>query len=275
MNTSEKQKIKVAAIQITSSAAPEENYQECKSAIQKACSHGVDLVLLPESFLLMESFSQQKLTLLDKDKCDEFNLKLSQLAKEHSVYIVAGTMPADSGQAERPYARCSVFDDKGEVICSYDKIHLFDVELDNGESYKESSSTSAGSSLAQFCFKGFNIGLSVCYDLRFPEMYRLYQQAGVDLLLVPSAFTEKTGRDHWELLLRARALENQCFVVAANQCGTHDNGRKTYGHSMAIDPWGNVIERLGHEPELLLVELELDAINNLNRTFPVHKHRVF
>lgn len=267
--------VKIGIVQLCSSSKWQENLVQIEEYIKTAKSKGAELVLLPESALQMESFAGQKYELTREDIAKFIYSSLSEFAKNNNIYLVTGTLPVASKDKKKPFARCYVFNNQGQEVCHYDKIHLFDVELEEGESYRESDTTSAGSKLRTFSYKGVKFALSVCYDLRFPEMYRLYQQQEAEVILVPSAFTYKTGLVHWELLLKARAVENQCFVLAANQTGIHDNGRRTYGYSMAIGPWGDILASLEEQSELLVVELDMSRIKALNNSFPVHKHRVF
>jgi deaminated glutathione amidase len=198
---------------------------------------------------------------------------LSEMARESQVFLVGGGFPEQSQDAERPHNTALVLGPDGAQLGAYRKIHLFDVELGSGGSYSESAATSAGSSAVVVEVAGFKLGLSICYDVRFPELYRALSDQGAEVLLVPAAFTLHTGKDHWHVLLRARAIEAQAFVVAAAQHGTHPGGRQTYGHSLVVDPWGTVIAEASDGPGLAQATLERSRLEAVRRTLPSLSHR--
>lgn len=265
--------VKVALIQMTSSSEVDDNLASAENLIESAAAQGVQLVVLPESFALMEKYHGQKLEHVERDGHGQIQDWMSSLAKKLKLVLVGGTIAVESEVENKPYARCYVYQEDGSLLTHYDKIHLFDVSVKEGESYSESSNTLAGSDPVVFNWQGVTFGCSVCYDLRFPELYRYYQTHNVDVILAPSAFTLATGKVHWKLLLQARAVENLAFVVAPNQTGTHDNQRKTYGHSMVIDPWGDVIDELQEEEGVSVATLNINKIGMIKEKFPVHLHR--
>ena len=197
---------------------------------------------------------------------------LSDAAREHGLWIIGGTLPLRSNDPERVLNASCVFGPAGAQVARYDKIHLF--KYDNGrESYDEGRAIQAGYQPQSFQAGDVRVGLSVCYDLRFPELYRALMHPPCDLLAVPSAFTHTTGKAHWELLLRARAVENQCYVLAAAQGGLHPNGRRTYGHSMVVDPWGGVVSVLAEGEGVVMAELDPSRIASVRAQLPALEHR--
>ena len=197
---------------------------------------------------------------------------LSDAARRHGVWVIGGTLPLRSSDPARVLNASCVFGPGGEAVARYDKIHLF--KYDNGrENYDEGRAIQAGAQPVSFQAGNLRVGLSVCYDLRFPELYRALMHPPCDLLAVPSAFTHTTGKAHWELLLRARAVENQCYVLAAAQGGLHPNGRRTYGHSMIVDPWGSVVSVLAEGEGVVLAELEPARIASVRSQLPALEHR--
>ncbi len=263
----------VGLVQMTSSSCIEDNLRKAQGLLEQAADQGAQVIVLPESFALMEKYNGQKLDYLEQDGQGKIQDWMSAMAKELGVLLVGGTIAIESDVEKRPYARCYIYNEKGLKLTHYDKIHMFDVSVKDGESYLESANTLAGTEPVVFEWNGVIFGCSVCYDLRFPELYRLYQSSNVEVILAPSAFTLATGKVHWKLLLQARAVENLAFVVAPNQTGTHDNQRKTYGHSMVVDPWGEIIGELDDCEGVLLSELKIDKISQIKAKFPVHQHR--
>lgn len=258
---------------MTSSSKIEENLSVAEELIISATSDGAEMVVLPETFALLEKYNGQKLEFVEKHGTGAIQSWMSRVAKENKVALVGGTIAIDSGESERPYARCYVYDDTGQRITYYDKIHMFDVAVEADEVYSESDNTLAGDNIKTFEYRGMKFGMSVCYDLRFPELYRLYQRNNVDVILAPSAFTLKTGEVHWKLLLQARAVENLCFVAASNQTGVHDNNRRTYGHSMFVGPWGKVLAEMDDRVGYINCLLDSETIQKIKQRFPVHTHR--
>ena len=228
-----------AAIQMASSPNVNANLLKAGQLVAEAVGAGARLVVLPENFALMGSDEFDKVKIREKDGEGPIQEFLATTAKKHGIWLVGGTIPLEANDDNKVRAACLVYNDKGDVVARYDKIHLFDVNVpDTNEVYKESASIEAGEHIRVVDTPYGKLGIAVCYDLRFPEFFRSAVNEGIDILAVPAAFTAETGAAHWEVLLRARAIENQCYVIASNQGGFHLNGRKTFGHSMIIDPWG-------------------------------------
>lgn len=206
-----------------------------------------------------------------KGQIQEF---LSRQAARHGVWLVGGTIPLESHDPGKVRAACLVFDDKGHRAARFDKLHLFDVHLmESGEEYAESETIEPGERLTVIDTPFGRLGLAVCYDLRFPELFRAMMEQGMEILALPSAFTAITGKAHWEVLVRARAVENLCYVVAAAQGGYHASGRETYGHSMIVDPWGVVLSELPRGAGVVTAEVNLERLTTTRRTFPALEHR--
>lgn len=263
--------IKVAAIQMVSSTDADDNIRTAEYWIKHAAEQGVKLVLLPEYFFIMSQHDTDKLKykeILHRGPLQKF---LSEQARRHGIWLIGGTIPLAVDTDVRIHNSTLVYDPQGNLRARYDKIHLFG--FDNGaEAYSEATVIRAGDNAPQV-FDGpcGRVGLSICYDLRFPELYRA--MGSVNLIVVPSAFTHTTGKAHWEILLRARAIENQCYVLAAAQGGKHDNGRRTWGHSVLIDPWGKIMEQLPEGPGLVAGEINPDRIARVRTSLPALAHR--
>ncbi|MFZ4624764.1 MAG: carbon-nitrogen hydrolase family protein [Rhodoferax sp.] len=276
--------MKVAVVQMVSSADVPANLVQARALLCQAAAEGAELAVLPEYFCLMGGHDADKLAIQETPGDGPLQQFLAESANELGLWLVGGTLPLSSGQTEpgqqsnRVFNSSLVFSPQGTNVARYDKIHLF--RFDNGhERYDESAVQTAGSQPVCFDLPStdghtWRIGLSVCYDLRFAELYRHYAQAGADLLLVPSAFTHTTGLDHWEVLLRARAIENLAFVAAAAQGGQHDKQRRTWGHSMLIDPWGKVLAQRSEQPGVVLAELDRALLNDCRQRLPALQHRV-
>ena len=271
---------KVAAIQMNSSDSQKENLETVARLVEEAAiNHQASLVLLPENFALFDGKAALALGVQEATDGGEIRGFISCLAKKYSVWIIAGSIPCASRPDNslidsRVRSACWVFDDAGVEVGRYDKIHLFDVDVDDSHgSYRESQQFEAGISPTLVDTPVGSVGLSICYDLRFPQLYSCLVEAGAQLLTVPAAFTFKTGEAHWSLLLRARAVENQCYVIAANQTGKHSKGRETWGHSMIIDPWGTVIACAGEGEGVISAEINLEALSDIRAAMPVLKHR--
>ena len=279
--------MKVAAIQMVSGTDVSANLQQARSLLHEAAQAGAELAVLPEYFCLMGRHDADKLAIAEPFGQGPLQQFLADAAREEGLWLVGGTIPlvpdaVDANDATTPPQRvCNsslVFSPDGDCVARYDKIHLF--RFDNGvEAYDESRVLVAGTQPTTFDLDSrdgqrWRIGLSVCYDLRFPELYRAYADAGAHLLLVPSAFTHTTGQAHWEVLLRARAIENLAFVAAAAQGGQHDNGRQTWGQSMLIDPWGQVLAQRPQQAGLVLAELDMAQLSACRNRLPALAHRV-
>jgi deaminated glutathione amidase len=276
--------MKVAAIQMVSATHLDTNLDRAHSLLTQAASAGAELAVLPEYFCLMGQRDTDKLAIQEPFGAGPIQQFLAQSARELKLWIVGGTLPLSlppghgQGGGQRVTNTSLVYSPQGECVARYDKIHLF--RFDNGqERFDESRVLQAGQQPVTFDLPSadghcWRVGLSVCYDLRFPELYRAYAQAGADLLLVPSAFTFTTGQAHWELLLRARAVENLAFVLAAAQGGMHENGRQTWGHSMAVDPWGRVLDCHAQGEGLVLREFDAALLDQCRQQLPALAHRV-
>lgn len=263
---------KVAAIQLVSSTSLEENLQQTAGLVAQAADQGAQLVLLPEYFCFMGAHDHDKLALKEPFGNGPIQNFLAKLAKTHKIWLAGGTLPIESPDKHRIYNSLLVFAPDASVQARYDKIHLFGLQTAN-ESFNEADTILPGASQAQrFDMPWGQVGLSICYDLRFPELYRA--MAGVQLILVPSAFTYTTGKAHWEVLLRARAIENQCYVLAAAQGGRHENGRRTWGHSMLVDPWGKVVSQLPEGPGVLFSQINLSYVAKVRQRLPALHHKV-
>lgn len=266
---------RVASIQMVSSADAGDNLETAADLIRQAAGKRAEFLVLPENFSLMGMDEHDKVAIMEpfgKGPLQDF---LTTQARQHGVWLLGGTIPLQANQNDRIRAASLLYNPDGECIARYDKMHLFDVIIDkeHNESYNESNTIEAGEEIivAETCIG--NIGLSVCYDVRFPELYRNMYTRDVQIIAVPSAFTAATGKAHWESLLRARAIENLCYIIASNQGGTHCNGRETWGHSMIIDPWGNILARLEQGPGFAYADVDLAWQKVLRNDFPALNHR--
>ena len=264
-----------AAIQMASSPNISSNLIEAERLINDAVNAGAKLVALPENFALMGQHESDKINHKEQDGSGPIQDFLVNTAKRYAVWIVAGTIPiADPNNADKVMAACLVYNELGERVAKYDKIHLFDVHVPGSdEVYRESDTISQGKKPLVIDSPFGKLGIAVCYDLRFPELFRTMQQQGMEILILPSAFTHKTGAAHWELLLRARAVENLCYVIAPNQGGFHVNGRQTYGHSMIVDPWGAVMDCHKSNAGFVTADIDLVRLHKTRESFPVLQHR--
>lgn len=263
-----------AAIQMASSPNVSANLMEAERWVAKAAEAGARLVVLPENFALMGQHDTDKLAHAEVEGNGPIQESMTRMSAQNSVWLVGGTMPIAGTAPNKVRATCLVFDDKGSQVARYDKIHLFDVNLPGSEEhYRESETIEAGEQPQVLDTPFGRLGLAICYDLRFPELFRHLAQEGMDFLAVPSAFTAKTGASHWELLVRVRAVENLCYVVAPNQGGFHVNGRETFGHSLIAGPWGDVLTCLPTGAGVVSGEIDLEQMAKVRRAFPVLEHR--
>ncbi len=264
--------LSIYAIQMTSGSNMDDNLRWVEAEISKAPDK-TDIVILPEMFALFGVSDQRPLAQQERSFQGPVGSKIRQLAKKYKVWIVAGSVPVMDDLDSKPRARCHVIDGQGELVTYYDKIHLFDAVVDDPQGrYQESDSYSAGDQAVCFDSPWGRIGLTICYDLRFPELYRHLNDQGATLIMVPAAFTKATGEAHWEVLCRARAIENGLYLAAVNQCGRHDAKRETWGHSMIVSPWGEV-QTLLDQTESKLFTIDLDAVNHARNKLPVNLHR--
>jgi predicted amidohydrolase len=264
----------VAAVQLSSQADVAENLAACERLVTEAAGRGARIVVLPENFAYMgEEAARLRIAERLGDREAPIQGALAGFARRLGVYVVGGGMPELSNDAERPFNTLVCFSPNGELSASYRKIHLFDVELADGTSLCESAKTSAGTSAVVVELDGFRVGLSICYDVRFPELYSELSDRGAELLLVPAAFTLHTGKDHWHVLLRARAIEAQAFVAAAAQWGKHPLGRSTYGHALIADPWGTVTAEAADGVGFALAAVDAERLSAVRHSLPSLEHR--
>ncbi|MBS0443497.1 MAG: carbon-nitrogen hydrolase family protein [Proteobacteria bacterium] len=268
--------MKIAAVQMVSGASLEANLDSARRLIAQAAAEGARLVALPEYFCFMGRADSDKLAIAEHPGDGAIQSMLAEAAARHGVWLVGGTLPLRSPDPQRVLNSCCVYAPDGAPAARYDKIHLFRFERESGgvrESYDEGRAILAGTGPVACDADSLRVGLSVCYDLRFPELYRALMAPPCDLLCVPSAFTYTTGQAHWELLLRARAVENQCYVLAPAQGGRHQNGRRTWGHSMIVDPWGEVLAVRPEGEGVVLAELDAARIAEVRSQLPALTHR--
>ena len=267
--------MKIAAVQMVSTPDLDRNLAAADALLARAAAAGAELAALPEYFCLMGQQDSDKLSIAEAPgdtvhgRIQGF---LSEAAQRHGLWLVGGTLPVTTDKKDHVYNRCCVYSPSGQEAAHYDKIHLF--AFDNGaERYDEGRVLLAGSTPVAVQAGALRVGLSTCYDLRFPELYRALMQPPCDVLCVPSAFTYTTGSAHWELLLRARAVENQCYVLAPAQGGKHENGRRTWGHSMVVDPWGEVLALCEEGEGLVLADVDTEHITQTRARLPALAHR--
>jgi nitrilase len=264
--------MKIAAIQMVSTPDRDRNLAAAASLIEQAASGGARLVALPEYFCVMGHRDTDKLALAEADGAGVIQDFLADAARRHGIWLIGGTLPIRSLTPDRVRNACCVHAPDGSRAARYDKIHLF--AFDNGtEHYDEGRTLEAGDQPVAVQTGPLRVGLSVCYDLRFPELYRALAQPPLDLIAVPAAFTHTTGRAHWDLLLRARAVENQCYMLAAAQGGLHENGRRTWGHSLICDPWGEVLAQHDDGEGVVFAQVDADRMAAMRRRLPALAHR--
>lgn len=263
---------RVAAVQTVSGGDVAANLAAAEPLVAAAVARGARLVVLPEYFGILGARAGDKLAVREAEGDGVQQAWLARLAQAHGIFLVGGTVPLASGDPDRVRSACLVYGPDGTRVARYDKIHLFAFERGD-ERYDEGRTIEPGTAPAVFDAPCGRVGLSVCYDLRFPELYR--GLGDLALILVPAAFTATTGAAHWHLLLRARAVENQCYVLAAAQGGEHPNQRRTYGHSLLIDPWGEIVAELDEGPGIVVGDIVQARINEVRAQLPALRHRVF
>ncbi len=266
----------VAAIQMTSGPDVAANLERAAELIADAATAGASLVLLPECFAAFGSQGLASIAAAEYDGRGPIRRFLAEQARLHRVWLIGGSIALPRQADGKAYASCMVVDPAGAELARYDKLHLFDVEVTDGHrSYRESKDYEHGDRPVCVDTPVGRVGLSICYDVRFPELYQQLRRDGAGLIVVPSAFTQATGTAHWEVLLRARAIENQCYVLAANQSGRHPGGRETFGHSCLIDPWGEIVDVLAEGEGIVSGAIDPQHIQNIRERMPVARHRRF
>ena len=262
--------VRVAAIQMASGANVAANLAEAQQLIELAVGAGAKLIALPEFFPLMGARDKDIIAARETEGSGPIQRFLSRMAKKHQIWLIGGSIPFEASVANKVRNTCLVFDERGKQVARYDKIHLFGMDLGN-EHYQESKTIEPGNTVVVINSPFGRIGLSICYDLRFPELYRA--MPGVDIIVVPSAFTATTGRAHFETLIRARAIENLAYVIAPAQGGYHLSGRETHGDSMIVDPWGVVLDRLPRGSGVVIANVNTAYQSSLRKSLPALKHR--
>lgn len=261
-----------AAVQLTSTSDETANWENARGLIEQAARRGAGFVATPENtnYLGPHAEKARRAEPLDGPTCSRF----AELARGLGIHLLLGSFNERSGDPERCYNTSVLFGPDGGILATYRKIHLFDVDIPEVR-FAESATCRPGRQVVAVATPFATLGLSICYDLRFAELYRKLAEAGAEVLLVPAAFTLATGKDHWEPLLRARAIENQCYVIAPAQCGRHDDGglRESWGHACIIDPWGQVVASVSDGPGVALAEIDLDRVARIRRSMPVAAHR--
>ncbi|HEY0633993.1 MAG TPA: carbon-nitrogen hydrolase family protein [Gammaproteobacteria bacterium] len=265
---------RVAAIQMASGPNVNANLLEAERLIARAAKAGAKLVVLPENFAIMGMTEYDKVKVRESDGKGPMQNFLADVSARYGIWLVGGTIPMAARDPAKVNAACLVYNDKGKRVARYDKIHLFDVLLtESGEHYNESATIESGGDVVVLDTPFGRLGLAICYDLRFPELFRRMVHEQVEIIALPSAFTALTGRAHWEPLVRARAIENLSYVIASAQGGYHANGRETHGDSMVVDPWGNILDRLQRGSGVVVADIDLQRLNDIRRSFPALEHR--
>jgi nitrilase len=265
---------KVAAIQMASGPNVSANLLEVERLVTEAAEAGAELIVLPENFAFMGKEDEELLSIKETDGEGPLQEFLSQLAKRQGVWIVGGTIPLAANNSDKVRSASLIINSEGERVARYDKIHLFDVQLpETDETYAESKTIEPGNRAVVVDTPFGKLGVAVCYDLRFPELFRAMLDKGMELLAVPAAFTAITGKAHWEPIVRTRAIENLAYVITAAQGGFHFSGRETHGHSMIVDPWGTILDMLPRGTGFVISELDPNHLSNTRRTFPSLSHR--
>ena len=266
--------VRFAAIPMNSGDDVSANCRAVSRLLDQASADGAKLAVLPENFAAMSSNEAVRVRIAEVDGSGPIQSTLADAAARNGMWVVGGTIPIRSEDPARPFASCCIYDEHGDRVGRYDKIHLFDVGIPGGdETYRESANTEAGAQDLVLATPWGRLGIGVCYDLRFPELFRRMCSKGMDFLALPAAFTVSTGIVHWQSLVLARAIENLCYVVTAAQTGSHPGGRRTYGHSMIVDPWGDIMKDSGESTKIISAPVDFDRLAELRRKFPVLAHR--
>ncbi len=263
--------MKVAALQMASTNDVHKNVEMACNMIKEASQKGALLAVLPEEFATLGYSAPQRKKLSEIFGEGPIQSKLQEAAKTNNIWVVVGSLVLKS-KDENPYSSSLVINNKGEIVARYNKMHLFDVVVEGKEEYRESDNIKAGNDIVVVDSPVGKLGLSICYDVRFPELYRALMLKGAEVLLVPSAFTVQTGQAHWEILLRARAVENACYVIAPGECGHRHDNRPTYGHSLIINPWGKILASGNDSPGIIIADINKIEQQELRQQFPSIKH---
>jgi len=267
---------KVAAIQMASGPNVKANLAEAEKLIKIAVQQEAELVVLPENFAIMGIDETDKVKIAEDAGSGLLQDYLKEQARKHNIWLVGGTIPIRSSEEGKVFAACMLFNPQGERVGRYDKIHLFDVTIEaSDESYTESETITPGDKIVVVDTPFGRLGLAVCYDLRFPELFRAMIDLDMEICALPSAFTSLTGRVHWESLLRSRAIENLSYMIAADQGGYHVGGRETHGDSMIVDPWGQVLNRLPHGTGVVVADIDVAKLEHTRKMFPALNHKRF
>lgn len=265
--------LRAAVLQMRTGVDPDVNLATIADAMRRASADGANILFTPEMSGYLDRDRERARSNIVAEADDRVLAGVRPLAAELGLWVSIGSLAVADDAAGRWRNRAFVIDGRGAIVARYDKRHMFDVDLPTGESWRESSAYAAGEAAVVVASPWAAIGLSICYDIRFADLYRALTDAGAEILAIPAAFTVPTGQAHWHVLLRARAIEAGAFVIAAAQCGTHADGRSTYGHSLIVDPWGEVLLDMGEEPALAVVDLDLSRIGTVRGRIPVLDHR--
>ena len=265
--------MRIALHQMTSCIDPMRNASDMQDAIAKAADNGAVMYFAPEMALLVDRDRARARKYMADESHSMALQSLIAAAARYRIWVHIGSMPILDDGADKLANRSIIISPDGAIAARYDKMHLFDVDLASGETWRESSAYVGGEQPVVVQTPLGQMGLAICYDMRFPDLFSAYAKSGVDVLTLPSAFTVPTGEAHWHTLLRARAIESAAFVIAAAQCGVHEDGRQTYGHSLVVDPWGSILLDMGDLPALACVDLDLVAIKRVRQQIPVHANR--
>ena len=265
-----KQKLAVACVQLNSKQSVSNNLLNTKKYINKACDRGADLIVTPEVTNIVSLSKHHLLKNTFLEKKDPFLNEIKLLAKKRSVWILLGSIIIKD-EKNKLYNRSYMISSSGKIVCKYDKIHMFDVNISKGESYQESKIFTKGKKIVTTKLPWGRIGMSICYDLRFPALYRKLCSKGASMISIPAAFTRPTGKSHWRTLIKARAIENFSFVFAPAQCGINSSTRKTYGHSMIVSPWGEIIAEMKGNPGIILAKIDISDVSKIRKMIPSYK----
>jgi len=257
-----------------SSNLVDENLAITEKLISEASDNGAQLIVLPEMFAIMGEKAADKVAIAEKYGDGEIQSFLSRCAKQYNVWIVGGTIPIQCNDKNKIRAACIVYNNTGDAVARYDKIHLFDVTVSETESYRESDTTEPGDSIVVIDTPVGKLGLAVCYDVRFPSLFTELMNRGAEIIALPSAFTVKTGEAHWHLLTRARAVDTFCYVIGSAQVGMHANGRQTYGHTLIVEPWGTIVSEITEKKTgIAYADIDLKKLYDIRNSIPVKNHR--